>query len=152
MYGIVPNCGSDIQFTYPSFLSRFEFYCHGSFHCLSKCIIFVVYSCNQRFFYLQFWHFAFIQFSWWVRTSAAQTCCRSQLSNRDSFHSSIVDHLPSTRICTLMKGICLVIRTYSAVSLYSCCRGKETAEGGGCYRCKQPGAIFLSRVFCFFRL
>ncbi len=54
MYDIVPNCGLDIQFTCPSSLSRFEFYCHGSVHCPSKCIIFVVYSCNQWFFYILF--------------------------------------------------------------------------------------------------
>ncbi len=54
MYGIVPNCGSDIQFTCPSSFFEFEFYCHGSFHSPSKCRIFVVYSHNQRFFYILF--------------------------------------------------------------------------------------------------
>jgi hypothetical protein len=49
-----PNCGSNIQFTCPSSLSRFEFYCHGSFHCPSKCKIYIVYSYNQRFFYVLF--------------------------------------------------------------------------------------------------
>ncbi len=54
MYGIVPNCGLAIQFTCPCSLFKSELYCHGSFHCLSKCKMYVVYSYNQLFFYVLF--------------------------------------------------------------------------------------------------
>ncbi len=50
MYDIVSNCGLDIQFTCPSSLFGFELCCHGSFHCPSKCKIYVVCSYNQWFF------------------------------------------------------------------------------------------------------